>query len=188
VSNEKETNSQEDIFLILKSTIEKDLEETGFVLDEGPPSVEPKIRGGIDDLSMVQLKNLYDQFLSFYEYLSDEVTRFIGYVNITKARHDHVEASVLKRIYASGDFKNAESRKCELLTDPIYLGAQKDYLYCKTMLSTQRERRDKLLKSIERLGREFWLRKDSHTKSRVIEQEFTPEDRRPYPDGYKPTK
>ena len=154
-------------------------------MDAGPPSTEPKIRGSVDDMAIKQVKDLYDQFLAFYEYLSDEVARFIGYANITKARHDHVEATVLKRIHAAGECKNAESRKCALLTDLEYIGAQKDYVYCKTMLSTQRERRDKIQKSMDRLGRELWLRKDD-TKARTVEQDFTP--KRAYSDGFKPTK
>ena len=181
-----ETGSQsDDIFLTLKSTIEQDLEDTGFVLDAGPPSTAPRIKGGLDGLPFKELKDLYDKFLAFYEYLSDEVTRFIGYTNITKARHDLVEAKVLKRIHASGDYKNAETRKCALLTDPEYMGAQKDYVYCKTMLQTQRERRDKINKSMERLSKEFWLRKDSSGKNGAIDKDFAP--RRNYPDGFKRT-
>ena len=155
----------EDPFIDLKEVIEKDIAATGFYPKENPPGREPTISGGLENKSKAELKNLYDQFLAYYEYVTDDITRLIGYVSVTKVRLDHASAAAVRRAHANPEYTNADLRKAGATTDPVYVEAQKDNLYFKTLLNMQEERRRKFSKCMDRLGRELWFRTQDDSKS-----------------------
>ena len=161
MSNEPQ---QKDVFLNLKNTLEQDLESTGFTVDDSPPGEEPKIRGDLQSLSIESIKEKYDQFMAYYEYVTDEITRLLGYTAITKARMELAHASAVKKAHANKELTNAEIRKAWVTSESEYVEAHRDHLYFKTMLNMQEERRKKFSKAMDRLGREMWFRNTGDTK------------------------
>lgn len=147
-----------DLFLELRGTLEEDLKKTGFNPDSNPPGTEPKIRGAISDLSAPALKKLYDEFLAFYDYVTDQIATDIGFVMVSKARYEQVQAQTTLRAHADNSLKNAEMRKAFVSVDPTVVGAQRDYTYFKAKLAMQQERRDKFKRAMDRIGRELWYR------------------------------
>ena len=75
-----------DTFLELRTRLEKDLRETGFNPETKPPFQEPRITFSLSDLSDKDLRDEYDRFLRFYDYLTDEITRCEVYLGTTKER------------------------------------------------------------------------------------------------------
>ena len=152
------TQKKKDLFLELRGTLEEDLKRTGFDPDTNPPGKEPKIRGSVSDLDAPNLKKLYDQFLAFYDYITDQIATDIGFVMVSKARLEQVHAQALLRAQGDSSLKNAEQRKAAATTDGTYVGAQRDYTYFKAKLAMQQERRDKYKRAMDRIGRELWYR------------------------------
>jgi len=149
---------KKDIFLKLRETIEHDLKETGFHPASAPPCREPSLGGPVADRSDRELKGLYDEFLAFYEYLTDNIVRCLGFVSVAKARVDLKKAEGLLAARKDDSLTNAELRSSYIMTEPGYLSAYRDYIYFKTMMSMHEERRKKISKTMDRLGRELWLR------------------------------
>ena len=147
-----------DLFLELRGTLEEDLRKTGFDPDANPPGKEPKIKGAIGNLDTHGLKNLYDSFLAFYDYITDQIATDIGFVMVSKARLEQVHAQASLRAHSDSSLKNSEQRKMTALTDPTYVGAQRDHTYFKAKLAMQQERRDKYKRAMDRIGRELWMR------------------------------
>ena len=104
------------------------------------------------------MKDLYDEFLAFYEYLTDNIVRCLGFVSVAKARMELKKAEALIAAKKDDSVTNAESRNGFVLTNPAYMAAQQDHIYFKTMLAMHEERRRKISKSMDRIGRELWLR------------------------------
>jgi len=152
------TQESKDIFLALRSTLEEDLKSTGFSPDANPPGREPKITGSVAALKAPELKALYDEFLAFYDYITDQIVSDIGFEVVSKARLEHVQSSVTLKAHADSTLKNAEQRKAFVHCDLTYLGAKRDYTYFKGKLAMQQERRDKYKRAMDRIGRELWLR------------------------------
>jgi len=156
--SEKDILSIGDPFLELREQLEGALINTGFNPASNPPSKEPRVTGSLSDASDRELKNLYDSFLAFYDYLTDELTRCEIYLETTKERADTVHASIVLEANKQNDLTNAEARKSFVLTHPAYIAAKKDYLYFKQLYSAQEQRRKKMSKSMDRLYRELMLR------------------------------
>tara|TARA_Y100000310_G_scaffold315809_2_gene366810 strand:- start:2714 stop:3286 length:573 start_codon:yes stop_codon:yes gene_type:complete len=152
------SQKEKDLFLELLGTLEEDLRKTGFDPDSKPPGREPKIRGSVSDLDAPDLKRLYDEFLAFYDYITDQIATAVGFVMVSKARLEQVHAQALLSAHADTSLKNAEQRKATAVTDVTYVGAQKDYTYFRAKLAMQQERRDKYKRAMDRIGRELWLR------------------------------
>jgi hypothetical protein len=155
-----------DIFLDLKTTLEKDLKSTGFSPDRKPPlEKEPKIEANLSRVETEGLKDLYDQYLIFYSYLTDQITRCIVFFEVTKARHVQKHAEAMKKAHTNKNLTNADLRKACVETDVIYLNAKRDFLYFKQMLAAHEERRRKMSKSMDRVGRELWFRTQSDSSA-----------------------
>ena len=159
------SQKKKDLFLELRGTLEEDLKRTGFDPDQNPPGKEPKIRGSVSDLDAPDLKRLYDEFLAFYDYITDQIATDIGFVMVSKARLEQVHAQALLRAHNDASLKNAEQRKAFATTDATYVGAQRDYTYFKAKLAMQQERRDKYKRAMDRIGRELWLRTQDENES-----------------------
>ena len=147
-----------DPFLELREQLEGALVKTGFNPAPNPPSKEPRVVGSLSDASDRELKNLYDSFLAFYDYLTDELTRCEVYLETTKERADTVHASIILEANKQKELTNAEARKSYVITHPAHIAAKKDYLYFKQLYSAQEQRRKKMSKSMDRLYRELMLR------------------------------
>ena len=145
-------------FVKLKETLINDLGKTGFKPQSTPPSEEPRIRRKVSRMTAPELKDLYDEFLAYYDYLTDQITKWEIYLGTTKEMADTVHGAVLLEIHKDKDLKNAELRKAAVATHPAYLAARKDYLYVKQMHSAQDERRKRISKSMDRIYRELMLR------------------------------
>tara|TARA_B000000460_G_C21533196_1_gene401850 strand:+ start:434 stop:982 length:549 start_codon:yes stop_codon:yes gene_type:complete len=150
--------NKKDLFLELRGTLEEDLRSTGFDPDENPPGKEPKIKGAISSLDTPELKDLYDSFLAFYDYITDQIATDIGFVMVSKARLEQVHAQASLKAQADSSLRNSEQRKMTAIVDPTYVGAQRDHTYFKAKLAMQQERRDKYKRAMDRIGRELWMR------------------------------
>jgi hypothetical protein len=156
----------QDLFLSLRTTLDEDLKATGFAPDRSPPGREPRVPRELRDLDNYSLKGLYDEFLAYYDYLSDQIAQDNGYSLIGKARLELMAATASRKAQADKSLTNADARKAFVETDQELLGAKRDYVYFKARLQTQRERRDKISKCMERIGRELWFRaQDTETSS-----------------------
>lgn len=153
-----EETMQADLFTTLRGIIEKDLKQTGFAPDSEPPSKEPRFPRNLSHMTTAQVKELYDDYMSWYEYLTDQLSQDQAFLTVSKARLDTVWAEATKRVSKIKEATNAELRKAHIQTDIEYLGALQDYTYFKSKEKVQSERRDKIKKSMDRIGRELWFR------------------------------
>jgi hypothetical protein len=147
-----------DAFLELRTRLEKDLRDTGFDPDTKPPFKEPRITFSLSELTDKDLRDQYDRFLRFYDYLTDEITRCEVYLGTTKARATTIFAAISLEVHEQKAYTNAETRKHAVLVHPSYLVAQKDFLYFNQLHSALEERRRKMSKSIDRIYREITFR------------------------------
>tara|TARA_Y100000114_G_C11762492_1_gene330680 strand:- start:1666 stop:2178 length:513 start_codon:yes stop_codon:yes gene_type:complete len=148
----------EDLFLSLRGIIEKDLRSTGFNPDPEPPSEEPRFPRNLSKMETSAIKELYDNYLSWYEYLTDQLSQDQAFLTVAKARLDTKWAEATKRASKNKEATNADLRKAFIQTDLEYMGANQDYIYFKSKLAVQTERRDKIKRSADRIGRELWFR------------------------------
>ena len=153
--------STRDPFLELQETLEQDLAATGFRPGEEPSGGEPRITGRLSARSDVVLKDLYDDLLNFYDYLSDQITRFILRKDSAKARVTYIRALTTRN--APSSLGNAEQRKAYVESHADVIAVICDHLYFKQMHESLEERRRKISKSIERIARELYSRNSRHS-------------------------
>ena len=151
-----------DTFLELRTRLEKDLEKTGFSPEPSPPFKEPRIKNHLSESSDSELRNMYDDFLRFYDYLTDEITRCEVYLGTTKERANTIHAAISLEVAEQKQYTNAESRKNAVLVHPSYIVARKDFLYFNQLHAALEERRRKISKSIDRIYREITFRSVDH--------------------------
>lgn len=159
-------NSRRDPFFELKDTLDKDLSSQGFDPDKSPPGKEPRIRTKLSAKTSVQLRDLYDEFLGYYGYLTDVITRCVVFKDITKGRLVSEKARVTLAATKTATLKNAEARKAWVDCHPDVNAATCEYLYFKEMYEATEERRRKLSKSMDRIYRELLLREENSHASR----------------------
>ena len=147
-----------DAFLELRTRLEKDLRETGFNPEAKPPFSEPKITSPLSESSDKELRDQYDKFLRFYDYLTDEITRCEVYLGTTKERANTISAAISLEVQEQKNYTNAEARKNAVLVHPAYIIARTDFLYFNQLHSALEERRRKISKSIDRVYREITFR------------------------------
>ena len=151
-------------YLDLIDRLEMDLRDTGYDSSSNPPGSEPRVPSGLSTMPKVELKELYDRFLSFYDYISHVIVNDIGKQYIAKARLDTVEATAFLKTANRKDLGNSELRRASVEVDPDYVGANKDYVFIKARLAMSQIRVDVYKRAMERLGRELWYRsKDDDT-------------------------
>jgi hypothetical protein len=148
--------SDRDPFLELQDALEKDLAATGFNPDMTARTDEPRIDGRLSGRTEIALKDLYDDLLNFYDYLSDQITRYILRKDSAKARIAYVRATTARDLPKS--LSNAEARKAYIESHDAVVTVICDHLYFKQMHESLEERRRKISKSIERVSRELYLR------------------------------
>ena len=156
-----------DLFLDLRDTLEQDLRATGFSPSKEPPDKEPTIPKGLSEKPNEFLKSLYDEFLAYYVYLTDQVAQDTYYAAVGKARLELKIAEATKRISTDVKLTNAEHRKSAIVTDHEVLGAQRDFTYFKSKLSVQEDRKRKISKCMDRIGRELWFRTQTEHEPQV---------------------
>jgi len=175
-----------DLFLDLRETLEEDLRVTGFSPSKEPPGTEPIIPPGLSSKSNGFLKDLYDEFLSYYAYLTDQVAQDTCYSSVSKARLGLKSAEATKRVASDSKLTNSDQRKAAVETDPDVVGALRDYTYFKAKLAVQEDRKRKVSKCMDRIGRELWFR--TQNESDRDEDFFTSppkQSTKSYPGAFK---
>ncbi len=147
-----------DLFTSLRGVIEADLRKTGFCPDTTIPSAEPRFPSNLSKLDTAKVKEIYDDYMSWYEYLTDQLSQDQAFLTVAKARLETVHAEATKRVAKNKEATNADLRKAHIQTDLEYLGALQDFTYFKAKEKVQSERRDKIKRSMDRIGRELWFR------------------------------
>ena len=172
----------QDLFLDLRKTLEEDLRATGFSPDREPPGEEPRIPQGLKDLPNEDLKSLYDTFLAFFEYISDQLAKASSYATISKARLESVAADATLACVRDKQLTNADLRKAFVIKASV--GAKRDYVYFKAQVDVHEARLRKISKSMDRLGRELWFRaQDEPERHSEFVKRPTP---RKFQSAYKP--
>lgn len=176
--------ADKDIFLELRETLENDLRATGFSPDRDPPGSDPVIPREVRTLPNEELKGLYDEYLSFFEYVSDLLAQASSYASISKARLEAVAAEATLSGAKDKSLTNAELRKAHVTK--VCLGARRDYVYFKAQVDVHEARLRKLSKSMDRLGRELWFRaQDEPTQVSDFTRKRSKQNKR-FTGGYKP--
>ena len=148
-----------DPFLELQQALERDLAATGFAPSNSPPTAEPTIAGRLRAKSEEYLKDLYDDLLNFYDYLTEQITRCVLRQDAAKARVVYIRAKAMQSV---SKLPNAEARKNAVEVDPEVVEVTCDYLYYRQMHEAMDERRRKNSKAIERVSRELYLRNSKY--------------------------
>lgn len=147
-------------FQKLQQKIDEDLAATGFSPQAEPPLEEPELPSRLSGKTSTELKNLYDDLLRFYGYLSDQTTRYEPFLVTTKKVLETLSAEARKEANSNSSLKNAEARKAYIETHSAVLSATADYLYFKQLNAAQEERKRKLSKYMDRVYRELALRQN----------------------------
>ena len=79
-----------DLFMSLRGIIEKDLQATGFAPDSEPPSKEPRFPRNLSKLGTSEVKELYDDYMSWYEYLTDQLSQDQAFLTVTTVSYTHL--------------------------------------------------------------------------------------------------
>ena len=174
---------RKDLFLDLRETLEKDLRATGVSPDRDPPGEEPRIPEGLKELPNESIKELYDNYLSFFEYVSDLLAKASSYATISKARLEAVAATATLESAKDKSLTNAELRKAHVTK--ACLGAKRDYVYFKAQVDVHEARLRKISKSMDRLGRELWFRSQDEPMERHNDFE-RPATKKRFKSSYKP--
>lgn len=176
--------AEKDIFLELRETLEKDLRATGFSPDRDPPGTEPVIPEGVRDLPNEDLKRLYDEYLAFFEYVSDRLAQASSYASISKARLEQVAAEATLSSVREKQLTNAELRKA--FVTKACVGAKRDYVYFKAQVDVHEARLRKISKSMDRIGRELWFRTQDDTNQVSNFSSRRTKPMKKFTSGYKP--
>ena len=147
----------------VRDTIEADLHSTGFSPLESPPGKEPKFPKEATSLSTEKLRQLYDDYLSFYEYLTDKIIQTLTYLGPAQAKLTVEKHKVTLEIGSNKAYGNAEMREAAVGCHPTVAELGVDVTYFKTLLEAQEERRKKMSKAMERLYREIMVRTEQQT-------------------------
>jgi len=138
--------------------LEDDLIKTGWQAEPGESPGEPDWPGKLSDLSTQEIKDSYDMYLAWYNYLSNEVGRVAVKIRTAKEWAKLVEAEVNLVSNTLSELSNAEIRKSWMLTHPAYMHARSEFIYFKTRYEEQEARIAKCKKNMSRLNRELWDR------------------------------
>ncbi len=148
---------EQDLFLGLKEQLDADLEETGFRVQRRK-LIEPRVPTPIRTQSRDSLKDVYDQLLTYYDYLTDLIVGDTRGLAVAKGRKDDVLALASARVYNEKAHKNAGARQAAVDSDGEVRLAKRDLTYFTTRVKSHTERRDKIKRWMDRVGRELWLR------------------------------
>lgn len=180
---EKNPDREEDVFLALRTTLENDLRATGFSPDREPPGEEPRIPQGLKYLPNEDIKGLYDSYLSFFEYISDQLAKASSYATISKARLETVAAEATLATARDSKLTNSELRKAFITKS--CLGAKRDYVYFKAQVDVHEARLRKISKSMDRLGRELWFRTQEDGDRQEVFSRPQPSKPKSFPGKFK---
>ena len=150
-------------YLKLRDSMEADLRKSGFNPSTDPPCREPDISSGVSSLSPDTLRELYDSYLAYYDFISDDITRLEVYLRTTEKRASIVRAHiVLESAQHKKELSNAELRNAWVEVHPSYQAALKDHLYFKQMHAAQEQRLRKMSKAMDKVYWELWSRDQAH--------------------------
>lgn len=147
-----------DVFLELQELLEQEMARTGFDPPVNPPCKEPTLPTKLRLEKVADLTDLADSLQTFYNYLSDEITRCLTFEGPTKARMDMMFAEARRNAQNDKSLTNDKMREVEVELNPQYLEAVRDHLYFKQARASHEERRRKVSKSIDRVYRELLSR------------------------------
>jgi hypothetical protein len=152
-------SDQSNRYLETVAQLESELDSTGYALERDPPGKEPELPDRvIRDLTVNEVKDLYDKFLAFHAFLSHQLAKCLIYLGAAEARARVARAEVFQRICADKTYTNAELREGAVLLDEDFQRIDADRLYFKSLFDIQEERRKSMSKIMERLARELALR------------------------------
>ena len=123
-----------------------------------PPCEAPNVYAGLSKLSLSEVRDLYDRYLAYYDYITDQVAGLEIYQKTTEKRLEKVHAHLTLLAAENKKLSNAELRKAWVVTNETYQAAQQDHLYFRQMLAAQERRYRKLSKVKEDVSRELWSR------------------------------
>jgi len=151
------------VFTDLSNEVDQELINTGFAPANSPPGTEPHLPTNVSSLPLERVKALYDEFLEFYNYISDRITVGSVPLGLTKDAASVVEAEVVLLAHSKkSEYPNADLRKAFVTSHPALLAAQKDHAFFKQLLGAQNNRLKKLSKSMDRLYRELMIRQPNN--------------------------
>lgn len=158
-----------DDYLRLRDSMESDLRKTGFDPKVDPPCKEPSISRGVTGLAKDELMELYDSYLAYYDYISDEITRLEVYLRTTEKRASVIKAHLtLEASKRKKELSNAELRGAWVEVHPSYQSALQDHLYFKQMHDAQEQRLRKMSKAMDKVYWAMWARDQPHPDSRPM--------------------
>ncbi len=150
-------------FLSVSDRLLQDLKDSGFQLGRQVPAAEPQFPQDTTGIPPEELRKLYDEYLHFYEYLTDQLIQMQLFVGLSKADYAHTRARVLLQVMRDKRATNADVREALVATNEAVLSSYRDMLYQQAYCDMQEERRKKMSKVIERLYRELMLRSDRYS-------------------------
>lgn len=142
----------------IRDTLEEDLHATGFSPQANPPGAEPRFPAEAATRTTEQLRQLYDDYLAFYEYLTDRIIELMTFLGPSQAKLQQEKAAATLEVASNKAYSNAELRDAAVTTNPRVRACVEEVTYYKTLLESQEERRRKMSKAMERLYREIYLR------------------------------
>jgi hypothetical protein len=155
--------SEPDVYDELGAMLENDLHTTGFSMKNSPPCEAPNVYGGLSKLDLSEIRDLYDRYLAYYDYITDQIAGLEIYRKTTEKRLERVHATLTLQASENRKLSNADLRKAWVVVHDTYQAAQQDHLYFKQMLSAQERRYRKLSKVKEDVSRELWSRTQGTT-------------------------
>ena len=121
---------------------------------------EPQLPESISTLPPDQVKELYDQYLAYYDFLTEQlIFREIG-LGVAGSNLRHVEAVVLLRVSALPGKSNKDVRDASVLVDLDYRDANEHFAIVSGYVKAVSEKRNVCSKIMDRLYRELMLRSE----------------------------
>ena len=179
-----------DRFVDLKNTIEEEMRRTGFYPAPHPPAEkEPELPASLSGMAYEDMLKICDELQTFYNYITDEITRCIAFEGSVDMRLRVAEATARRRVTKDKTLPNDKIREAEITLDEGYLDAMEEVKYFEGRHKQLEERRRKHSKSLDRLYREMNLR-GQDTPSQYGGQHYgrAPMPKSGFQDGFKPTR
>ena len=148
----------------VQQLIEQDLLDSGFNSSQNPPGKEPALPAQVGTMSLQELRDLYDAYLAFYEYLTNQLVQLIPKLAVVQEQLIYKEAKARLRIAKDKEFTNEALRDAAISIDDKVLDARLEVRTINGIKQAQEERRNKMSKTMERLYRELVLREQPNYK------------------------
>ena len=160
------SEAEDDPFVLLLDTLDADLKARGFNPSSSPPGEEPRIRGKLSKKTDIELSNMYDEFLEYFDYLSEDLTDLGVKHGVTKERLAKVRAAAAAEAVQHAGLKTQEARKNWVIVHPDVVQVTVDFQYFEQLVKAQTERSRRISKSMDRIWRELMSRKERTGRTR----------------------